>query len=193
MESATSRMARRTERQDDFELDMSGDEFQDDDEAPGFENDEDEDAKESKDRIRREQVGANTFGAGEEDKVEQEEREKELEKLRSKMMGKDTVKTLKRLEHGQDYDDLESGSEENNPFTDESVSAAVVCCARLYSSLTRARPRKRRSRITRTRTRRMRRARKPTKKTRVPRGRTPRATRRRLGGRERWMPLRRAS
>jgi transcription initiation factor TFIIF subunit alpha len=193
MESATSRMARRTERQDDFELDMSGDEFQDDDEAPGFENDEDEDAKESKDRIRREQVGANTFGAGEEDKVEQEEREKELEKLRSKMMGKDTVKTLKRLEHGQDYDDLESGSEENNPFTDESVSAAVVCCARFYSPLTRGRPRKTRSRITRTRTRRTRRARKPTRKTRVPRGRTPRATRRRLGGRERWMPLRRAS
>lgn len=121
-ESATSRMARRTERQDDFELDMSADEFQDDDEAPGFEADEDEDAKESKDRIRREQVTANTFGEGEEEKVEQQEREEQLEKLRSKMIGKQTVKTLKKLEHGQDYDDLESGSEENNPFTDESVS-----------------------------------------------------------------------
>jgi transcription initiation factor TFIIF subunit alpha len=126
MESATSRMARRTERQDDFELDMSGDEFQDDDEAPGFEADDDEDAKESKDRIRREQVTANTFGAGEEDKVEKQEREEQLEKLRSKMIGKQTVKTLKKLEHGQDYDDLESGSEENNPFTDESVSPKVV-------------------------------------------------------------------
>ncbi|KAK4151339.1 hypothetical protein C8A00DRAFT_17235 [Chaetomidium leptoderma] len=123
MESDTSRMARRTERQDDFELDMSGDEFQDDDEAPGFEADEDEDAKDSKDRIRREQVSANTFGEGEEGKVEREEREKQLEKLRSKMMGKQTVKTLKKLERGQDYDDLESGSgEENNPFTDESGS-----------------------------------------------------------------------
>ncbi|KAK3900057.1 hypothetical protein C8A05DRAFT_46028 [Staphylotrichum tortipilum] len=120
MESATSRMASRTERQDDFELDMSGDEFQDDDEAPNFERDEDEDAKEAKDRIRREQVTANTFGAGEEDKVEQQEREEQLEKLRSKMIGKQTVKTLKKLEHGLDYDDLESGSgEDNNPFTDE--------------------------------------------------------------------------
>ncbi|KAG7287976.1 hypothetical protein NEMBOFW57_007496 [Staphylotrichum longicolle] len=118
-ESATSRMARRTERQDDFELDVSGDEFQDDDEAPNFEADDDEDAKEAKDRIRREQVQANTFGAGEEDKVEKGEREEQLEKLRSKMIGKQTVKTLKKLEHGLDYDDLESGSDENNPFTDE--------------------------------------------------------------------------
>ncbi|KAK4126286.1 Rap30/74 interaction domain-containing protein [Parathielavia appendiculata] len=119
-ESATSRLARRTERQDDFELDISGDEFQDDDEAPGFEADEDEEAKEAKDRIRREQVSANTFGEGEEDKVEQQEREEQLEKLRSKIIGKQTVKTLKKLEHGLDYDDLESGSDENNPFTDDS-------------------------------------------------------------------------
>jgi len=125
-ESATSRMARRTERQDDFELDISGDEFQDDDEAPGFEADEDEDAKDAKDRIRREQVSANTFGEGEESKVEKEEREAQLEKLRAKMIGKQTVKTLKKLEHGQDYDDLESGSDENNPFTDESVSTRAV-------------------------------------------------------------------
>ncbi|KAL2159883.1 hypothetical protein VTH06DRAFT_2016 [Thermothelomyces fergusii] len=122
-ESETSRLARRTERQDDFELDMSGDEFQDDDEAPGFDRDEDEDAKEAKERIRREQVSANTFGEGEEEKVEREERERELEKLRAKMIGKRTVKTLRKLEHGQDYDDLESGSDENNnPFTDESAS-----------------------------------------------------------------------
>ncbi|KAL2189590.1 Rap30/74 interaction domain-containing protein [Thermothelomyces heterothallicus CBS 203.75] len=121
-ESETSRLARRTERQDDFELDMSGDEFQDDDEAPGFERDEDEDAKEAKERIRREQVSANTFGEGEEEEVEREERERQLEKLRAKMIGKRTVKTLRKLEHGQDYDDLESGSDENNPFTEESAS-----------------------------------------------------------------------
>ncbi|KAK4236371.1 hypothetical protein C8A03DRAFT_16981 [Achaetomium macrosporum] len=117
-ESATSRLARRTERQDDFELDMSGDEFQDDDENPGFDAD-DEEIKETKDRIRREQVTANTFGEGEEDKVEQQEREEQLEKLRHKMMGKQVVKTLKKFEQGLDYDDLESG-DENNPFTDHS-------------------------------------------------------------------------
>lgn len=119
-ESATSRLARRTERQDDFEVDMSGDEFQDDDETPGFEAD-DEDSKESKDRLRREHVTANTFGEGNEDEVEKQERAEQLEKLRHKMMGKQTVKTLKKLEHGVDFDDLDSG-DENNPFTDESVS-----------------------------------------------------------------------
>ncbi|KAL2267550.1 hypothetical protein VTJ83DRAFT_4827 [Remersonia thermophila] len=120
-ESLTSRLARRSERQDDFELDMEGDEFQDDDEAPNIEGDEDEDTKEAKERIRREQVQANTFGEGEEAKVEQEERELQLERLRAKMIGKQTVKTLKKLEHAHDFDDFESGSEENNPFTDASV------------------------------------------------------------------------
>ncbi|KXX80267.1 Transcription initiation factor IIF subunit alpha [Madurella mycetomatis] len=119
-ESATSRMARRDERQDDFELDFSGDEFQDDDETPGFEAD-DEDTKESKTRIRREQVSANTFGEGEEDKVEQEERERQLEKLKRKMMGKQTMKSLKKLEHAMDYDE-DSDSEDNNPFTDHEDS-----------------------------------------------------------------------
>jgi transcription initiation factor TFIIF subunit alpha len=119
-ESATSRMSRREEREDDFELDISGDEFQDDDETPGFEAD-DEDTKESKTRIRREQVSANTFGEGEEDKVEQEERERQLEKLKRKMMGKQTIKSLKKLEHTMDYAD-ESESDDNNPFTDHEVS-----------------------------------------------------------------------
>ena len=131
-ESATSRMARRTERQDDKELDFSGDEFQDDDETPGFEAD-DEDAKDAKDRIRREQGAANMFGEGEEDKVEQEEREQQLEKLKRKMMGKQTVRGLKKLEHARDYEEMESG-DENNPFTDESVSAVVAC--RIYSCAT---------------------------------------------------------
>lgn len=123
-ESATSRMTRRTERQDDRELDVSGDEFQDDDETPGFDAD-DEDSKHAKDRIRREQVSANLFGEGEEERVEREEREEQLEKLRRKMMGKQTVKSLKKLENAEDYEDLDSG-DENNPFTSESVSVAVV-------------------------------------------------------------------
>ncbi|KAL2261854.1 hypothetical protein VTK26DRAFT_3146 [Humicola hyalothermophila] len=119
-ESATSRMTSRTERQDDRELDISGDEFQDDDETPGFEAD-DEDTKHAKERIRREQVSANTFGEGEEERVEREEREEQLEKLRRKMMGKQTVRSLKRLENAEDYEDLDSG-DENNPFTSESDS-----------------------------------------------------------------------
>jgi transcription initiation factor TFIIF subunit alpha len=185
-ESATSRMARRTERQDDFELDFEGDEFQDDDEAPGFEADDDEDAKEAKDRIRREQVSANTFGEGEEDKVEQQEREEQLEKLRAKMIGKQTVKTLKKLEHGLDYDDLESGSEENNPFTDESVSAGVVYLVGLRSLIC-LRIRKTSRRIMQTE--RMKKA----KRSRALPGRIPRATPRRPASRGRSTRSRRAS
>lgn len=189
-ESATSRMARRTERQDDFELDMSGDEFQDDDEAPNFEADDDEDAKDAKDRIRREQVAANTFGAGEEDKVEKQEREEQLEKLRSKMIGKQTVKTLKKLEHGQDYDDLESGSDQNNPFTDESVSV-VAGRGCFCSTLTRTRPLKRNQ--IRSQRRMMKRARSQARKTKVPLGRTRRVIRHPPGNRGRSTRSKRAS
>lgn len=120
-ESATSRRAPKGERQDDYDIDISGDEFQDDDEAPGFEAD-DEDSKEVKQRIRREQVGANLFGEGEESKVDEEEREKELEKLKRKMMGKQTMKGLVKLEHAMDYDNSDSENEANNPFTESSES-----------------------------------------------------------------------
>ncbi|KAK0643532.1 hypothetical protein B0T16DRAFT_459669 [Cercophora newfieldiana] len=120
-ESATSRSAPKAERQDDFELDMSGDEFQDDDETPGFEAD-DEDTKDAKTRIRREALGANLFGEGEESKVDEEEREQQLEKLKRKMIGKKTMKDLMKLEHAMDYDDSDSDKDENNPFTDSSDS-----------------------------------------------------------------------
>ena len=119
-ESATSRSALRSEKQDDHDIDMSGDEFQDDDETPGFEAD-DEDAKESKDRVRREQGGANLFGEGEEGKVDEEEREARLEKYKQKIIGKTTRKKLMKLEHAMDYDDVDS-DQDNNPFADTSVS-----------------------------------------------------------------------
>ncbi|KAK1826751.1 hypothetical protein QBC39DRAFT_13527 [Podospora conica] len=120
-ESATSRAAPKTERLDDYELDMSGDEFQDDDETPGFEAD-DEDTKDTKTRMRREALGANLFGDGEESKVDEEEREKQLEKLKKKTMGKKTMKDLMKLEHTMDYEDMDSDGDENNPFTDSSDS-----------------------------------------------------------------------
>jgi len=119
-ESATSRAAPRTEREDDRELDMSGDEFQDDDETPGFEAD-DEDTKDARTRMRREALGANLFGEGEESKVDEEEREQQLEKLKRKMIGKKTRKNLMKLEHAMDYDAGDS-DEENNPFTSSSES-----------------------------------------------------------------------
>lgn len=123
MESATSKSALRSEKQDDHDIDMSGDEFQDDDETPGFEAD-DEDAKETKERVRREQVAANLFGEGEEGKVDEEEREARLEKYKQKIIGKTTRKKLMKLEHAMDYDDLDS-DQDNNPFADSSVRVLV--------------------------------------------------------------------
>ncbi|KAK4450655.1 hypothetical protein QBC34DRAFT_61995 [Podospora aff. communis PSN243] len=120
-ESYTSRAAPKAERQDDFELDMSGDEFQDDDETPGFEAD-DEDTKDARKRMRREALGANLFGEGEESKVDEEEREAQLEKLQRKLMGKKTMKDLMKLEHAMDYHDSDSDKDRENPFTDSSDS-----------------------------------------------------------------------
>ncbi|KAK0629966.1 hypothetical protein B0T17DRAFT_490606, partial [Bombardia bombarda] len=120
-ESATSRSAPKTERQDDNELDFSGDEFQDDDETPGFQAD-DEDSKEAKDRIRREQIAANLFGEGEEEKVDEEEKEEQMEKLKRKTIGKKTKKTLIKLEHDMNYHSSDSEDADNNPFTEESES-----------------------------------------------------------------------
>jgi hypothetical protein len=187
-ESATSRLARKTEKQDDFELDMSGDEFQDDDENPGFDAD-DEDVKETKERIRREQVAANTFGEAEEDKVEKQEQEEQLEKLRHKMLGKQVVKTLKKFEQGLDFDDLESG-DENNPFTDDSVGGTGgIALTRIFCLHDARIPTRRRMIVTK-RIRRMMRAKRarsprtPTRKAKVPRGRIPRVIRLRLEGKE---------
>lgn len=181
MESETSRAARRNERQDDFELDVSGDEFQDDDETPGFEAD-DEDVKDAKERISREQRGANLFGEGEESKVEQEEREKQLEKLKRKMIGKQTIKGLTKYEQAMEYED-ESSDDSNNPFTDSSVSnifatyglGTNAVCIRTPKSQTRKKRKRRRTRS-------------PTLKIKWPRELTPRAIRRLPR-----MPLRRVS
>ncbi len=187
-ESATSRAAPKTERQDDYELDMSGDEFQDDDETPGFEAD-DEESKVAKSRIRREQGAANLFGEGEESKVDEEEREAQLEKLRQKIMGKKTRKNLKKLEHAMDFDD--SDGDDNNPFTESSVrtcsySVRLVLCANVVDRNLSRSQRRRRTRLKR---KRMPRRAIP----RIPRARLPRELRHPRGSRRPPKPLRRAN
>ncbi|KAH8889641.1 Rap30/74 interaction domain-containing protein [Thozetella sp. PMI_491] len=115
-ESSTSRAARKSERTDDHELDMSGDEFQDDDDAAGFEAD-DEDTKEAKDRVRRDHLGANMFGEGKEDEVDKEEEAAREEKVKNKQLGKSITKGLVKLEHSTGYkEDIVSEEEDNNPF-----------------------------------------------------------------------------
>ncbi len=98
-----------------------GTQFQDDDDAAGFEAD-DEDTKEAKERVRGDHLGANMFGEGKEDEVDKEEKEQRDEKSMNKELGKQIVKGLVNLEHAMDYkDDVDSEGEDNIPFKDSSV------------------------------------------------------------------------
>ncbi|KAI1340263.1 Rap30/74 interaction domain-containing protein [Xylariaceae sp. FL0016] len=119
-ESDTFKRAARTEKADHDDLDLSGDEFQDDDETAGFEPDRDDEAKDSKDRVRREQLGANNFGAGDEIDLEKEEAQLKKEEEQRKMFGKNLKKALKKRDKQFQYD---SESDENkDPFASSSDS-----------------------------------------------------------------------
>lgn len=122
-ESATSRAAPRSERNEDFELDMSGDEFQDDDEAPGFDAD-DEEQKDAKSRVRRDQLGANLFGDADEEEIDKEEEAQKEDKILRKVFGKDMKKALKKREKALIYDS-DSSSGDSNPFSESSVSIGI--------------------------------------------------------------------
>ncbi|KND91238.1 Transcription initiation factor IIF subunit alpha [Tolypocladium ophioglossoides CBS 100239] len=116
-ESDTFRAASRLEKLDHDELDISGDEFQDDDEAPHFDRNDDEDAKESKVRIRREQLGANLFGEGDEQEVDKELQEQLREELERQKYGKTTKKALIKRDREEIY---ESDDSEENPWSSSS-------------------------------------------------------------------------
>ena len=119
-ESSTYLSAPRSERLDHDDLDMEGDEFQDDDENVGFEPDNDDEAKDARERMRRDQLGANLFGEANEQEVEKQETAALVEELRRKLDGKKLVKALVRREGHQDYQDYGSDDDE---FLDSSVSA----------------------------------------------------------------------
>ncbi|KAH7171527.1 hypothetical protein EDB81DRAFT_200062 [Dactylonectria macrodidyma] len=117
-ESDTFRAASRLEKMDHDEIDMSGDEFQDDDETPNFErNVDDEDTKESKERIRREQLGANLFGDGDEQEVDRELKEQLREELEREKYGKATKKALIKRDREFVY---ESDKSQDNPWSSSS-------------------------------------------------------------------------
>ncbi|OTB06034.1 hypothetical protein M426DRAFT_319401 [Hypoxylon sp. CI-4A] len=113
-ESGTFRQASRAEKMDHDDIDMSGDEFQDDDETAGYEPDRDEDTMTANTKIRRDQLNANLFGDADEVKVEKEEEDEQKEELQRKLLGKTLKKALKRRDKQFQYD---SDSErERDPF-----------------------------------------------------------------------------
>ena len=101
------------------EIDMEGDEFDDDDENTGFDND--EDTKISNARIRQEQLGANLFGDADENEVDAEEQRKLRRELERKLASKKLKKTLKKRENVDDVESDESASSAD-PFAETSVS-----------------------------------------------------------------------
>jgi hypothetical protein len=113
-ESSTFKAASRAEKMEHDDLDVSGDEFQDDDEATTFERNNDEDEKDSKERIRREQLGANLFGEGDEKEVERELNEELKEELERRKYGKSTKKALIKRDREDVY---ESDDSEDNPWS----------------------------------------------------------------------------
>ncbi|KAI1815337.1 Rap30/74 interaction domain-containing protein [Poronia punctata] len=116
-ESSTFAQASRREKMEHDDIDMSGDEFQDDDETAGFEPDKDEDTKESKDRVRREMLAANLFGDADEKEVEKEELELKKEEEAKKLLGKDLKKALRKRDKQFQYD---SDSSSRDPFASSS-------------------------------------------------------------------------
>lgn len=118
-ESSTFRGIPREDLFDHDQLDFEGDEFQDDDENPGFEPEQDEDQKHAMERIRREQLGANLFGDADESKVDKEELEARLEEEARRREGKEMTRALIKREKETIYkSDSDSGYD---PFETSSV------------------------------------------------------------------------
>ncbi|KAL7629164.1 transcription factor IIF subunit tfg1 [Parahypoxylon ruwenzoriense] len=122
-ESGTFKQSSRQEKMDHDDIDMSGDEFQDDDEAAGYEPDRDEDTKQANNRIRRDQLNANLFGEADELKVEKDEADEQKEELERKLLGKDLKKALRKRDKQFQYES--DSSRDRDPFAsseDESDS-----------------------------------------------------------------------
>lgn len=119
-ESSTFRQASRAEKMDHDDLDFSGDEFQDDDEAHTFEKVEDDESKESKDRIRREQLGANLFGQADEQEIDKELQAELREEAERKKYGKKTRKMLVRRDREHQYESDKSHSDNEYESSSES-------------------------------------------------------------------------
>ncbi|KAG8166500.1 hypothetical protein KVR01_002189 [Diaporthe batatas] len=120
-ESDTFRAAARSEKQEHDDLDMSGDEFQDDDENPNMEPDNDEDVKESRERVRREMLGANNFGNADEQALEAELKRELMEEEARRIYGKGIEKNLIKIDKNmlykqdrEDSDNLLSSSEDDS-------------------------------------------------------------------------------
>lgn len=127
LESSTYRSAPRSEKVDHDDIDMEGDEFQDDDENVGLEPENDEDSKDTRERLRRNHLGANLFGDADEKEVDKEEQEDKAAR-KTGQLGKQLRKALaKREAHLEylEYVDSDTNSEKED-FLELSVREALT-------------------------------------------------------------------
>lgn len=133
-ESSTFKQASRLEKLEHDELDMSGDEFQDDDEATHFDTHaEDDETKESKSRIRRNQLSANYFDTAVEQDVDKELQDELREEVERQKYGKATRKALIKRDREDIY---ESDDSRDDPFKTSVSLASDVCSGHSRCQLT---------------------------------------------------------
>ncbi|CAK7563317.1 MAG: transcription factor IIF subunit tfg1 [Sporothrix epigloea] len=102
LESSTYRSAPRSEKIEHDDIDMEGDEFQDDDENVGLEPENDEDSKDTRERLRRNHLGANLFGDADEREIDREEKEDKAAR-KTGQLGKQLRKALAKREAHLEY------------------------------------------------------------------------------------------
>ena len=95
------------------QLDFEEDRFADDEENPMFDND-DEEAKEAEDRIKKDQLQANVFETKDEEQYDKAEEKEVKEKEVKKKHGKKVRKALMKREKNYIYD-----SDSDNPYSED--------------------------------------------------------------------------
>ncbi|KAG0650568.1 Transcription initiation factor IIF subunit alpha [Hyphodiscus hymeniophilus] len=122
-ESTTFKNSSKRETEDADDLDFDADDlFQDDDEQATMELDQDQDAKEAQDRIKREQLGANIFDKAVEAEVDQELAKEQKEEEKRKLLGKGVTKALKKREKNYIYDSDGSSNPYESSSSDDDTS-----------------------------------------------------------------------
>ncbi|KAJ5040510.1 uncharacterized protein L3040_006165 [Drepanopeziza brunnea f. sp. 'multigermtubi'] len=105
---------REVQEMDDMDFE-EGDLFQDDDEQVTFDPENDEDAKDAQERVKRDRQGANVFDQTNEADVDEEEAEDKKAKEARKKLGKDVTKALRKRERNFVYN-----SDSDHPYSDSS-------------------------------------------------------------------------
>jgi transcription initiation factor TFIIF subunit alpha len=120
-ESETFKSSAKGQKEEIDDLDFEA-LFDDDDEQPGLEADDNDSEKEAKNKIKKEQLGSNLFGDGDEREVDREAAEVRREKELLKKQGKGTKKALKWRERNFNY----ASDSEDHPYSSR-VSVQLGC------------------------------------------------------------------